>query len=269
MKKLSKALFLVPALMLAGCAGMTKEDVISDIINSNGGGNGGGNNSGFSLSFSDSGHSAVEALSKQAGGVSIKFSFTHYVDDELTAGADVTLSRVNNIEWATVEAFYLDGENRVEQTIGGAIEIDEKDDLAVDAYYFDSEAKEYVYYGTAYDPDVKLLTETFTFEALESWLTLDNAYLAAAVAMGANGKIENIAGQQCLTFNLSGTANPGYGIPHDDSVSVSFNLSSRLLMKAHYTHFEYDIDGVPVVYQENVDVTSFTTAGEVPVLVKE
>lgn len=267
MKRFVKALLLVPALMLAGC-NLSKEDAVSSYINGGGnGGNGGGGN-GFNLTMAESGNSAVKTLSEREGGVAITFTFASYVDSEADMGATVTLSRVGNIEWATVEAFYMDGTEKVEQTIGGAIEIREGVNAGIDAYYYNAETQGYEYYGTSYDPDVQLLAETFTFEVLEQWLTLDNAYLAAAIYMGIDGTIgDMIAGQSCMTFTLNHANCPDY-FQGADNLSFSFSLSTRLLMRVHNTHYEYDNEGVPTIYQQNVDVSGFTTAGLVPSLTK-
>lgn len=267
MKKIWKALLLVPALMLAGC-NLNKEDAVNSFIDGGGNGGGGSQGSGFNLTMAENGNSAVKALSERDGGVAITFAATSYIDSELTASATVTLSRVGNIEWATVNAFYMNGTERVEQTIGGAIEIHEGASEGIDAYYYDAEANGYVYYGTTYDPNVQLFTEQFTFEQLESWLTLDNAYLAAAIALGIDGTIgEIIAGQQCMSFTLN-AANCPQVFSGADNLTFAFSLSTRLLMRVHHTHYEYDGEGVPTIYQENVDVSGFTTAGLAPSLTK-
>ena len=267
MKKFVKALLLVPALMLAGC-NLSKEDAVDSYIN--GGGNGGNsnNNSGFNLSMAEGGHSAVEELSQREGGVSIRFDYKSYVDSEEVRGAAVNLSRKGNIEWATVDAFYMNGSERVEQTIGGAIDIHGDN---MDVYYLDPETNGYVYYDNVYDRDVMLLTEEFTFERLEEWLTLDNAYLAAAIYLGIDGTIGGvIAGQQCMEFTLN-SANCYQLVDvlgANYSLTFSFSLSTRLLMRVHLTQYGVDADGAPVVYQENVDVSGFTTAGLEPSLSK-
>ena len=271
MKKFVKALLLVPALMLAGC-NMSKEDAINSAMS--GGGNGGGSSqggSGFNLSMAEGGHSAVKALSERDGGVSIRFDYKSYVDSEEVRGAAVTLSRVNNVEWATVDAFYMDGTTRVEQTIGGAIDIHEGATEGIDAYYLNPETNGYEYYGTTYDERVRLLTETFTFEMLEEWLTLDNAYLAAAIYMGVDGTIGGtIAGQAVMEFTLNSANVPQLVdvLGSNYSLTFSFSLSTRLLMKVHLTTYVYDNEGVPTIYQENVDVSGFTTAGLAPSLTK-
>ncbi len=268
MKKFWKALLLVPALMLAGC-NLNKEDAINSFIDGGGNGGGGSQGSGFNLTMAENGNSAVKTLGEREGGVAITFAATSYVDSELMANASVTLSRVGNIEWATAEAFYMDGNEKVEQSVAGAIEIHEGATEGIDAYYFDKEVNGYVYYGTNYDPEVKLLTEQFSFEQLESWLTLDNAYLAAAIALGLDGTIgEIIAGQQCMSFTMN-AANCPQVLSGADNLTFSFSLSTRLLMRVHHTHYEYDGEGVPTIYQENIDVSGFTAAGLVPSLTKE
>ena len=266
MKKFSKALLLIPALMLAGC-NFNKEDLVSSMGGGGNGGNGGGGGgSGFNLTMAEGGHSAVKTLGEREGGVQITFDYKAYVDSEAVRGAAVTLSRSGNIEWASVNAFYYDGETKIEDSIGGAIEIHEGATEGIDAYYFDKESNGYVYYGTSYDENVKLLTETFTFEVLEQWLTLDNTYLAAAIALGIDGTIGDIvAGQQCMSFTMN-AANCSQYFSGADSLTFSFSLASRLLMRVHFTHYEYDAEGVPTIYQENVDVSGFTAAGLAPSL---
>ena len=271
MKKFVKALLLVPALMLTGC-NLSKEDAINSMMSGEGGGNSqGGGGTGFNLSMAEGGHSAVKTLSEREGGVSITFNYKSYVDSEEIRGASVTLSRVQSVEWATVNAFYMDGTERVEQTIGGAIDIHEGAQEGIDAYYLNPETNGYEYYGTTYDENVRLLTETFTFEMLEEWLTLDNAYLAAAIYLGIDGTIGGIiAGQQCMEFTLN-AANCSELISilgNNYTLTFSFSLSTRLLMKVHLTQYQYDNEGVPTIYQENVDVSGFTTAGLVPSLTK-
>lgn len=268
MKKFSKALLLIPALMLAGC-NLNKEDLISSYID--GGGNGGsqGGGSGFNLSMAEGGHSAVKELSEREGGVSITFKYASYVDSEEMNGATVKLSRVNNLEWATVDAFYMDGADRVEASIGGAIEISANDETAIDAYYLNPEDQKYHFYGTSYNPEVRLLAETFTFELLEQYLTLDNAYLAAAIYMGIDGTIGDIiAGQQCMTFTLNAANCPDI-FTGRDTLTFSFSLSTRLLMRAHLSTWGTDTDGSPVLYQANVDVSGFSAAGTLPTLVRD
>lgn len=257
MKKIRFVLLTPMVLALTACP-FSKSDAVDSIIN--GGGGGGNSESNFNLTIDDTGHSVVKELSEKSGGVSISFAVTTYVDGELTSRGDATLSRVNEIEWGTFVHQFKQDDQDVTKEFAGAIKLTEEEAIA-EVYYQDQETKEYVYYGDVYNPAI-----SYTFEDLENYLTLDNAYLAALVAFGDNGNIEVISGQTCLTFTL--THDTCSYVPSGDVITVSFGLNSHLLMKAHHTHYEYDAENVPTVYQENLDVSNFAVAGEVPNLVK-
>ena len=238
--------------MLVSCNTKSKSDVVNDIVGNN-------NDVSFSLTMEDGdGSSKVRELAQGQGGVSIGFTATVYVDGDVITKDVVSLNRVNDIEWATLQHTYLNASNEeVVENYAGAIKIDESNN-SHEVYYLNSETGEYEYYGTGYNPNFD-----FSFEQLEEYLTLDNAYLAAAVALGDNGKYETLAGRRCLTFGIPGER---VNLP-EGRLEVSFDLESRLLMKMHANYIERTNDDM-IIHAANVDVGSFTTAGPAPTLTK-
>ena len=247
----NKILILVASsLMLVGCTTQSKSEFISSMIS--------GHDTDFVLTMADGDASSiVEELSRTVGGVSIGFTATTYLDDEVITKDEVVLSRVNDIEWATLRHTYQNNEHEeVVENYAGALKFVEE---GAEVYYLDAESGNYEYYGMTYDPAIN-----FSFEQLEQYLTLDDAYLAAAIALGDNGKYETIAGRKCLTFGIPGE---NVDLP-GGRLTVSFDLESRLLMKCHANYLETTPDET-FVHAANVDVTNFTNAGTVPTLYKD
>lgn len=201
----------------------------------------------------DNGHNAIQELGNRENGVSINFEISNYVDSTLTDKLEGNISRLQNLEWATITNTVFQGQEVETETIGGAIEYLENINKY---YYLDIVTEEFVYYGEAPNPEVN-----FSIASIETFFTLNEYYLAALLLPGVNVVSEIIAGQKCLTFIIDGDLYNDYS--DGAKMIVSYNISTRLLMKMECTSVVTS-DEIPSFYQQSFIVKSVTHVSSVP-----
>ena len=254
MKSRNLLLLVAAAISLTGCDIFSQSDSSESL---DFGDEGSTSEFSFFPTQSDNGSDAINTLGSRENGVTLSFEYSTYVDATLSNKFEVSISQHENLKWGKIHTVSIDGEEE-DSLIGMALLTTGQD---LEYYYLEQEQNAYVYYGTVQNPEVD-----FSFEKLEKYLTLQPTYFAAFAVLSAKPTIEVIAGQQCATFVIPGSAYGDYST--GSQFVVSYSMKTRLLMRFEVTTSETDEFGLPVFYQQSVLIKTLSDAETMPTLVK-